>query len=218
MERKNKSKLEIITNSLKDDQSVIVLPFVDDNANGLRKYFEEFATLLFEPGSGHLVKLYVAPTQGLYMAKELQSFMEGLLPKLKPSLINRFNQGINCAPENFLSMGNLNFREIYGKEKIIVKRDCKMHDDVFANDFNFKDGKKNVENKLIVEYHRLIQVNVYPNEEIGKNALKRYQESLKDKNRSMDLDALLYVSLDEIQKYEPKIIEKLKTSGQEKFI
>ncbi len=220
------SKLKIITRSLETDPNVVVLPFREDNANELRKYFTEglgggnkFSSyVLSQPGQGHEVVIHVAPKRGLYTGAELQKFMDGIIPQLKPSEVNRFSQDIENSPEYFLSVASFNFRETHGREKVTLRRVCELYDDVFKNDFNFKNGKKTVEEEKTLVYERVIRVRIFPNEEIGKNALKKYCDSLKDETRGKDLGAILYVSLAEIQKYEPKIIQKLKASGQTRFI
>lgn len=227
---KTKSKLEIISKSLSEDSKVVVLPFVEDNADELREYFregfgEEFDSnssfVLSQPGNGHQVVMSVAPARGLYTGTELQKFMEGLVPELTTSEVNRFMQDVNHSDGNFLSIGSLNFREVYGREKITLKRVCKLADGVFANDFGFKDGKKEVDEQKTLVYRRLIHVRVFPNEEIGRNALQRYQDSLKAENKRTgrrDLAAIQYVSLAEIQKYAPNIVKTLKARRQTRFI
>jgi hypothetical protein len=203
---KRKSKLEIIANSLKNNSRVAVL-LKEDNADGLRRNFKELEKFYSRPtsevikGPGqHRVQFYVAPVNGLYTARKLQSFMQNLVPELKPSEINDFSQGTYRFPENFLEIGSLNFRESYGREKVRMHRAREITDDVFANDFNFKNGKKTAEEERDLDYDRLVQIRVYPNQEIGRAALQ--------KRKSHDMSAVLYISLDEIRKYAPAAISR----------
>lgn len=113
----------------------------------------------------HTVNFIVAPNQGLYTSKELQHFMEKLIPALQPTCVDSFSEG----PISMM-LGKLYFDEDLGTE--IIRREITL------SEFDFLPAGAVENGKTVHEETRKIRrrtwVRLYPDQEIA-TAHKRYE-------------------------------------------
>ncbi len=137
--------------------------------------------------------------------------MEIVVPDLKPGMSNRFQQSTQGFSRGSLILGSLGYKEEIGQEVETTIRVCTLKDPLFFGISGFDEtGKKTTKDKRTIPYERVTWLRVFPNEEIGRNAIKRYYDTLVDDSLQTDLGALSYVGLQTIQEYEPQILELLK--------
>lgn len=137
-------------------------------------------------GWSHTVDFYVAPKiGGIYTAKELQTLMMSLVPRLEPTCKDSF-----CDFSHEMSFGKLYFDENIGTKA--VRHEIVLTDENVFSSKGFVDGKK------IIEFTEKIQrrtwVNLFPNVQIATAALKgenKYGISMSELKKSRGIVARL---------------------------
>lgn len=123
----------------------------------------------------HIVSFYVAPKKGLYLANELQSLQNSLLPDILPR-----------QKEDFFKLGPyLMFGHLFLLEKIgiqIVHTSIEVKDDLIDLPDSFIDGK--YESTDNIPLMRCIWVKLLPNVLIAKEVMKG---NFEDKINKFDL-------------------------------
>ncbi len=127
-------------------------------------------------GFSQTVEFVVAPKGGLYSAGELNDFMKGLVPRLKPNQVDYFHQG-----PAYLEFGRLYFDEKIGEETTKTVIEIKLTDIEGLPEMalrGFKTGMNNLEPVLArrlkseeaYRYHlRRTVVSPFPSEAIAKD-------------------------------------------------
>ncbi len=180
---KTQNKLDIIKYSLEQlaEDGKIYLELLH---NGL--YLPEKVS-----GWHHFVQFGVAPSEGIYDAEALQSFMMNLIPKIEPTLVDRFNFNTNTKD---LELGKLYFDEEIG----VVKRSFNIHDfsllPLIADKgykyiLNSSDGNFSIDKEDYINRRTLVRV--FPNEQFVEQGV--YSISSKDiekRLKDMSLDRI----------------------------
>lgn len=183
------SKFETVKKALETNPEVILVNM------DLKNYFPERDGYFTQTAD-----IYVAPKQGLFTGDELQEFMEGLIPGLKPTSVDRFHQY-----NDSLDFGKLYFDEKIGEERVVIKRTHTMTDPEFTSTFDVKDnGLENVyglneQGILVIDtdkteaHERRTWVRPFPTEKFAKDVLEgkirsEYRTDLKElKNYQLNI-------------------------------
>lgn len=121
----------------------------------------------------HTVDFYVAPTGGVYTAKELQELMISVIPELAPTCKD------DCRDWGHeLQFGRLYFDEDIGTE--IIRREIVLTDEDMFTCGGCIDGKRIIEGSEKVR--RRTWVRVFPNVKIAEEALTGKNEYRISKN------------------------------------
>lgn len=106
----------------------------------------------------HKVDFIVAPNRGIYTGKELQEFMEALIPGLQPTCLDQFHDR-----DTSMEFGKLYFDEDLGTE--VIRHELTLNESDFLPAEVVENGK------AIYEEQRKIQrrtwVRLYPDQEIA---------------------------------------------------
>lgn len=130
----------------------------------------------------------IAPSMGLYTANELQEFMQGLIPGLKPYAQGDFFQADEIKELHF---GYVGFEEKIGEERI--ESTHVMTDPEFTQTFDYGKGLENVYGldeegilvrRKVIDHLRRTWVNLYPNEQFAKDLLEgKIDSTHKDRTK-----------------------------------
>ena len=199
------SRLSAIRKSLQDNPEVVIVNIEQyGNINKVLGYTGNDVLT-------HEVKLTVAPRTGLYTAKELQGFMNGLILNIPGKIYasGEFREPLNPVGEysdfgfslknqnlGYLHLGYVQYAERVGSEQRTVE--VKRIINIAVNDLVDNSGLINnprVERKtqetFQQDYLRRIWISPFPNREIAENALSHPD----------DTGLQLYASLDQIMPY-----------------
>jgi hypothetical protein len=186
------SKYETVRKALEGNPEVAIVDLQTKNFfPGRNGYFTQTADF------------WVAPTVGLYNADDLQEFMHGLVPGLKPTMKDAFHQF-----KNELSFGKLYFDEKIGEERAVTQVTHTMTDQEFTNTFDVSgDGLENVyglnekgvlvvDSDRTVEHRRRTWVRPFPTATFARDVLEG------------KVDGEYRTSVSNIKRYEPGVLQR----------
>ena len=107
----------------------------------------------------HKVDFIVAPNHGIYTGKELQDFMETLIPALQPTCLDRFHEW-----DTSMEFGKLYFDEDLGTE--VIKHEITLAESDFLPPDVVENGKAVYEETRRIQ--RRTWVRLYPDQEIAR--------------------------------------------------
>lgn len=178
------SKLSIVRQALETNPEVII---VDSQE---RNYLPERSGFFC-----HTLDYWVAPKNGLYTAEELQGFMMGLVPNLKPTQQDDFRQ---YDKNSDLAFGKLYFDEKVGEGRRITKRILTLTDEELLNVAGFVNGEQTIDKDVTEEYTRRTWVRPFPNEAFARDVLDGKLEFSEYQARPSDL-----------KRYQPNLVQRL---------
>lgn len=172
----NTSKLEIVVQSLNSNPNAVIT----DREDGTYLNGNYWRTPHIEPKSYvHVIGFRVAPKQGLYTVKELQAFMDGLVPDLEPFKKEDFKK------ESWLGLGKLYCGKLLFSEDIGHEiRGIEIHNTHGLEGFMAKDGFGDDGTKIFPEtpelkLYRLIAIEIFPDVHIAQARENNDQTTFK---------------------------------------
>lgn len=130
---------------------------------------------------------WVAPKKGLYNPSDLQEFMMGLVPDIKP-----LNSKIFSRTNEKLMLGYLNFSEVIARERVVGTSITTLVDADMVGPEGYESGECVVPVDGITELKRSTDLEVYPSPAIAK-AVKKGEITLLNGG----------IRISDIERYQP---------------